>query len=348
MMPSCKLMKAMNDISTAGSPVRVAWPENLAISSGPDNVRTDMRPVNRRLRIWPSNNDCRFNSAPLAEAGSQKSVVGQCHGVRRVDCLAAARQGQCQRGVEIVSDGANELVPVVDRLAVDRGDDVAFLKPGSFSGATLGDRADLGRSGARDAEAPRLLLCARLGGDCHDHLLAVAHDAEIERLIGGDQNTNPELIPILERFAVDADDAVVALQSCGAGRRVDLHEAQDNGVVGIRSDTDSELVHAHSQNEGEDHVHRWTGEQDDQSLPFRLVQIFEVRAAEFLVGILAREDLDADPECFGEHEVAELMHKDEHAEDEDQGQGVGRDIKHGLFGRGGEEFRRRCGARPCT
>ena len=266
--------------------------------------------------------------------------------------IAAAQVADPQRRRAGVLDGLGELRPGRDGGAVDRGDEVEGLQPGLRRRRVGIEHADLGQVKARRHADPAdgLLAPQRPRAlDLHRRDVALlgvgaAADPEAQRVPERIGDHALQVLPVADLLAVDGLDAIAGHEA-GLGRRqVGQHRADDRrqqrALPGVVHEVDQQRQQQIERRPGDDDrvaLPQWLVGQRALALAIdgrdRVAGILAQQAhvaaerhqRQAVLGLAARDAKQARPEAdreahhahveqLGEHEVPELVHQDQHAE----------------------------------
>ncbi len=269
--------------------------------------------------------------------------------------LAAERQVEGNACAPV--DDRNERVVVSDLPAVDLEDHVSRPQPRAICGLTRRDRPHEVVHLGKHADVANLE--PRLGGRRHlqRHALAVPQHLHRDLEVRFREDGHEEVFPRVDRAARDREDLVAPPDAGRLGGRLG-HDASDDGRLGLVGRHLGTLVQDASQDDhGQHDVHRRPHDEDQEAIPlaprqklFRstipgLVRILaghlhvtaERDGADAVLGVAAlktedfraeseREREHADAEPLGHQVVTQLVHEDQHAEDEQESENAGRHV----------------------
>ncbi len=155
----------------------------------------------------------------------------------------------------------------MNRLAVDRDQQVALLEAGLLGGHAGFDGAELNLAALIPTGEAHAGALAEGGGHRGVEELAVALDGEVHRAVGAGDFLEADVFPRRVLLAVEPDDAVVILNPGFGGGRIGHHVADHGLHILVGHLLELDHVQAGQQADGQHHVHQRSGEGDDQSLP---------------------------------------------------------------------------------
>ena len=113
-------------------------------------------------------------------------------------------------------------------------------------------------------------------------------DAKFQRLIGAESGLDVHLLPIRIFDVVDADDLVPDLNACFFRGRIGIDPSHNRGFIDHGGVLVMDHVHAREQRYGEQDVHGWPGQGNEEALPAGMGQKLSRIAGAVVHGIFAR------------------------------------------------------------
>ncbi len=248
-------------------------------------------------------------------------------------------------------DQLDEAVVLHVPLAARREDDVSGAKTGGVGRLAGIHRSDLRIQDRSDPDVAHVVLALADGR----HLLlqpgAVPVDVQRDLASGLGCDGHQEVFPIIDAFTVHGPDMVTELQPGLFGYRA-LDNETDHGRMLVVGRNRRALIQDHGHHgQRQHHVHHRSHDQHLEPLPLGLGQELVIGPGASIFGVLARhldvaakgdradailgvaafelQDLGAESQgerqhahadAAGHHEVPELVHEDEHAQHENEGQ----------------------------